>query len=216
MPLDIQSGSLVEKLRRALGLRGRIPLRLDETIVPIVTVDELGHPPNRSVLDAYAIVCAAYRAADVANFSWVGMELPANQTGAIVVHGTTLCGSTAGARLRTLFLLSTTITDAIKDVAGDTPKSMCNGEFYPPLSATSQLPNTLPWGEVQLRGVSVGAFAGGARAVGWMLLPASESRYMPLGITLRPGWALAWYNDTINQDIRASFHATYYPTAPSS
>jgi hypothetical protein len=215
MPLDIQSGTLVEKMRRALGLRGRVPLRCDETLVPVLQVTDLDEPPNRSILDGYAVCCAAYKAADAVNYSFVGIELPSTQTGALVVHGTVLCGR-AAVSLRTLFLFNAGQADTDREPAPDAPKSNTNAEFYPAQWSATALPFDVPWGSNQLRGDSAGVGYSSGRVVTWLQLLASDSKYLPLQITLRPGWALGWWNDTINQDIRAAFHGTYYPNAPSS
>lgn len=45
MPIPIQLGSLTERLRRFLRIRGRVRLSLDETVVPTVQVQDLTRGP---------------------------------------------------------------------------------------------------------------------------------------------------------------------------
>jgi hypothetical protein len=45
MPLPIQLGELANRVRRALDTRGRLPLALDETIVPVVLIADADEVP---------------------------------------------------------------------------------------------------------------------------------------------------------------------------
>ena len=48
MPIPIQVGSLTDRLRRFLRLRGRVRLQLDETVVPTVQVQDLTVGPYQA------------------------------------------------------------------------------------------------------------------------------------------------------------------------
>jgi hypothetical protein len=45
MPLPIQLGELANRVRRALDTRGRLPLALDETVVPVVLIADADEVP---------------------------------------------------------------------------------------------------------------------------------------------------------------------------
>lgn len=47
MPLVIQQSEVADRLRRFLGLRGRSPISLDETMVPVVIEADLSQAPYR-------------------------------------------------------------------------------------------------------------------------------------------------------------------------
>lgn len=47
MPLGFGSGELADRMRRALDIRGRIPLAVDEVVVPVALVSEPQAPPFR-------------------------------------------------------------------------------------------------------------------------------------------------------------------------
>lgn len=47
MPLVIQQSEVADRLRRFLGLRGRTPIGLDETMVPVVIEADLSETPYR-------------------------------------------------------------------------------------------------------------------------------------------------------------------------
>lgn len=48
MPLDMQFGDLATRIARAFRVRGRIPLKLDEMVVPVTVVESVDRDPFRT------------------------------------------------------------------------------------------------------------------------------------------------------------------------
>lgn len=72
MPLQIQLGELADRLRRALLVKGRLPLALDETVVPVVSLGDASQAPYAK--DPALGSSRHTRAALAANFSHIGWQ----------------------------------------------------------------------------------------------------------------------------------------------
>lgn len=83
MPQPIQRGSLAERLRQLLRLSGRIPLQLDENVVPIVLTDQVNLPPWRLSPTIFANFNTS--AAVAAENSFLGWGVRAGDFGVMVV-----------------------------------------------------------------------------------------------------------------------------------
>lgn len=93
MPLDIQVGDVAERLRRFFDLRGRIPGRLDEVVVPVINLGDLSKPPySRDPLSGWHLGAQGAVAAEI---SMVGL-LPQGAD-KLVIKQLWLVNDTAGA-----------------------------------------------------------------------------------------------------------------------
>src|SRR5687768_1210512 len=84
MPQPIQAGTVADRLRNFLNLTGRIPVQMDENVVPVANVQSLGEPPWRTE----DVDCFAYASspAVAARFGMVAFRMPAGATGALVIR----------------------------------------------------------------------------------------------------------------------------------
>jgi hypothetical protein len=82
MPSEIQRGELVDRLRRFAGTTGRMPLQLDETVVPVLNVGDLFQPPYRLAVRGFT--GQDERPAAVGFPSQIACTLPAVPSGSIV------------------------------------------------------------------------------------------------------------------------------------
>jgi hypothetical protein len=105
VPTEIQRGELSDRLRRFLGLTGRIPLQMDETVVPIANVQDLASPPYRLLERGFS--GSDEIAAAVGFPSMIALTLPKQlavglpERGALVVSQLTLWNPNAGAAAMT-------------------------------------------------------------------------------------------------------------------
>jgi hypothetical protein len=202
MPLDIQTGGFADKIRRALGVRGRMPLRLDETVVPVVNTGTLDQPPYRT--DGTDFVCNVDMSAVAAKFTWGGIQLPPSVPGALVVEGMYVVNLGA-ADSYTLFLGSQRSYDAI-DTAAPTQNPI-NVEHYPP-EGLAVNPRSMPFNQ-NTKGAD--AVLGLGELLMTIRLLTDTGIYLPVRFTLRPGWAAAWWRRTVNLGVNVTFWGTYFP-----
>jgi hypothetical protein len=208
MPLDIQQGGYADKLRRALGVRGRMPLRLDESVVPVVQVQDLDRPPYRSDAQEFGTNVFATGMAAVFNFGAIG--LATSQPGAIVVDGLWV---TSGAADAYSVVIGTEVDYNAIDSAPIQLTKNCEHYGDPSRAVAGALPFDLPirtfWGRhasLRLAAPSLMSFRVGA----------GDDKLIPWRWILRPGWVLAVWRSTVNLEIDVNFHGTYYPDAPVS
>lgn len=103
MPLDIQVGDIAERLRRFLDLRGRIPARLDEIVVPTISLGDLARPPySRDPLSGWHLGAFGAVAGEI---SMVGL-LPQGAD-KLVIKKLVIVNDTAGAITYEVYVGST-------------------------------------------------------------------------------------------------------------
>lgn len=85
MPLESQFGEIATRLRKLFDIRGRMATRVDELVVPTVSVGEVNLPPYRSTPRAFMGYTTA--AATAAEASIIGIGMPAARgAGRIIVR----------------------------------------------------------------------------------------------------------------------------------
>jgi hypothetical protein len=209
MPLDIQSGSLADRIRRALGLRGRMPLKLDETVVPTVETASLTLPPYRGAdaMDFSTNVFLA--AAGAGRYSFGGVGLSVDQPGAIVIDGIWVTSLATDAYSIVIG------TDVDYDAADSAPlQTTKQVENYGDLSraVAGATPLNCP---IRTRWGSSLTLRLGAASLHSFRVSAADDKLIPWRYTLRPGWFLAVWRSTANLELDVNFHGTYYPDAPN-
>jgi hypothetical protein len=90
MPLPIQSGELVYRLRSFFRLVGRVPAQLDEMTVPTVNISDLGGMPYRSDPVEFAGFGSNDGAVGASVFNWGFAVLPATAGGVAVLREMTV------------------------------------------------------------------------------------------------------------------------------
>jgi hypothetical protein len=114
VPTEIQRGELADRLRRFMGLTGRVPLQLDETIVGVSVLQNLERPPYR--LGIRGLLGFSESAGAAGNPTQIALAYPigpAGTRGAAVVDAVQLENTSAGAQttqLRLAFNLTGTWT----------------------------------------------------------------------------------------------------------
>jgi hypothetical protein len=205
VPLDIQTGGFAEKMRRALGVRGRMPFRLDETVIPTVEVNRLDLPPYRTDASDFATNIDITQVA--AEFAFGGVKLPASSAGAVVIDQ--LMVTSEAADSYSVFLGNSPDYEATASLVGT--QNVWNVESMP-RGAAGVGAFTLPFNQ-NLRGtdpvLGIGSLLFSFRMV------ANENLWIPLRATLRPGWAIALWRRTVNTPINCSWFGTYYPNVIS-
>jgi hypothetical protein len=80
MPQPIQAGTVADRLRNFLKLSGRIPVQMDENVVPVVTAQQLDQPPWRTEVANFHTETQT-SAAVAARFSMLAIRAPSGMTG---------------------------------------------------------------------------------------------------------------------------------------
>lgn len=202
MPLDIQAGGLAAKLRRLMGVRGRLPLRLDEQLVPTTEVGPALGAPYRTAGDAFDVATWHSQAAVAGQFPFVGIWLPLTSSGALVVRHV-LLQTTGTADTFGLWLGNTTDYIASQVLPAS---DIVITENFPAVSAAGVTPFVLG-GNVK----GANAAQGIGKRISTHRLALDASLVVPVSVTLRPGWTLAVWRGTVNTVCEASFWGTYYP-----
>lgn len=97
MATDVGTGTVADRLRNFLRLTGRIPLKMDEMVVPVVNAQQLDQPPWRTADQNWG--CELTSATPAAGFfACAGVELPARAAGVCRVTGILLGNAAAAAR----------------------------------------------------------------------------------------------------------------------
>lgn len=202
MPLDIQSGELADRLRRFFRLTGRIPTVLDETLVPTVNVQDLDQPPWRSRSnDACAAVAISAVAAEV-NACAIAMAPAAS--GRFVLDSILVKNTTAAIRDLSIAYLTTAFVTGIQNVV-QVPNVEVPGPFQP------VAPGVLP--RLGLTTCTYHQATVNGEIIGRISVPIGETFRWENRLTLMPGWQIAVWHETVNQDLRVTFHGTHYPDA---
>lgn len=84
--LEFNVGEVVTRLRIALGVRGRMPLGLDEVVIPTIRVEDLGRPPFRvQPVEFHGYVAVTTAAATAGRQARVACALNAPIAGTVAV-----------------------------------------------------------------------------------------------------------------------------------
>jgi hypothetical protein len=205
VPLDIQTGGFAEKIRRSTGVRGRMPLRLDETVIATIQTADLSEPPYRQNEIDFMGNCD--KALVAAEYPFGGVALKTDVPGAAVVRG--LLVTSEALDSYSLFAVPEVDLDATDDSAP--PQLLYNVEHQPKAVAASSL-YPMPF-RAAIRGSDPTLGIGGQLLMTFRVL-ANENVIIPLRHTLRPSWGLALFRRTVNTAINVTWWGTYYPDGP--
>lgn len=207
MPQPIQQGTVADRLRNFLRLSGRIPVQLDENVVPIVNVQDLSQPPWRTQDVDFGVNVNG--AAVAAVNTHVGLEVPVGIPGVAVVDTIYFQNSTGAA-------VAYSITVGVRVGAGYTLQGTCyNTELIDPGSAGAAIA-TVP---VEFFDFSTAPIVG--QEICRVMVPIGGSVIIPTRVSLRGrygssadiGQCLMVANRTVNLAANVSFRGTYYPQA---
>lgn len=81
MAIDVGSGNVADRLRNFLRLTGRIPLKMDEMVVPVVVGQQLDQPPWRTADQNFAATVVTSPAPAAGFFAIAGVEMPNGASG---------------------------------------------------------------------------------------------------------------------------------------
>lgn len=209
MPIPIQNGGIADQLRNFLQLVGRAGTTLDEVVVPIVNLMDLGQQPWRTNTRAFAFQGAAIGGA--ATFPFTGVRIKKPLTGVAVVQRVVLTNPTAAALRYDLQI-------------ADNPQSQTNYAETPAIDTeftgikfVAGFPNFLP----------VTGFGGVMSPISWTSImqarvPPNDSKEFLLNVALRSGQnddpsldgpGLVAIAGTVNITAMANFYGTWYPDA---
>lgn len=207
MPTDIQRGELVDRLRTFLGVVGRLPLVLDEVVIPVVMAGDLNHAPYRRA-SRHAMKFVG-RAATAAVLSGAGVELPLAAAGAFHVDGVLFANSEAVAlQYELLYGMNPQLYTTYAQQGGFADTEI------PALPSATTLRLT-PLREFwAAQAASPGA--GTTERIAVVKLLANTSMYLPLDVMLYPGYGLSSWCQTVNTAVGATFSGDYYPDASRS
>jgi len=206
MPLDIQVGDLADRARRFMRLVGRIPFRLDETVVPVATLGALDQPPYRSLSGPRNFGARANAAAIALNFTNLccvgpGSEIQPPATGAVRITQIHIRNGTAGALSYRCGIVLNPF-----GFAGALLEAV-SVNLENPLAAAAAFPQLPP------RLVSFGQIVELGFTPWVMIVPPLESVIVPCDMTVYGAWAVYVACTTVNNSVDASFLGTWYPDA---
>lgn len=205
MPLPIQSGDLADRLRRFFRLSGRIPSALDETVVPVALIQDLGEPPWRGPAAASDFSISLTTVAVAATRAYATIKQPAGGGGRTVIERLTFWNTAAATRVIAVNYSEGGWVDGQVAVA-----NLINVENARPNLAggAGVLPERL--GPT----AHTGNFATSAGAEIFAIsCAAGLSVSVPVRWTLPPGWQIIVMLTTVAEDLTVSLAGTVYPQA---
>jgi len=201
MPLDIQVGTLADRLRQLLKLSGRIPLRLDETTVPVAIAADASEPPyaTEPVLSWLSNSSAAV----AGEFSALAIALPTTADGSLVVDKIFITNDGVAARAYQIVLDHISLLGTLTDFGPFTRVNALDSRILAGNVLQSAPPHQL-----------VGSDAGGPH-LGFLLfvnliVPANSVLRVDGPWVLPPGGAVAVWNLVANTNVIATFGARWY------
>lgn len=204
MPQDIQRGELSDRLRRFGGLTGRIPLTLDEMVVPVVVGEDLYRQPYRLTVRGFNLVDEFAGAAGNPTQLAISLPLPGpvggKYPGCIVVRRirlTNLAGAAAQFSLRIGFNQTTTWTTRAQAFDLDRPINQNGSDVRLP---------------VVIRGINTVASAGFALDIVDLGAATAHEWVLDPGIVLPPGVELRTVAPATVVN-RSTFWGEYFPDA---
>jgi len=188
MPRPVQRGDFALELSRTYGLKGKLPLVLDEVIVPVHIVGSLTDSPETSTDRMMSQVQIS--AADLANSSRVNLVNPLQSGVLLLVDGWSVHTATPQAIL----------------VDGFRPADVGAGFAGDPRDLRSQFPGATQFGVGALQ-ATVGAIVAGTRVDAYFLTGTNsyEPPRTPL-VILPPDSMLSWYGANVNTEIAVTAH----------
>jgi hypothetical protein len=203
MPTPIQRGELVERLRRFMGIVGRLPLVLDEVCIPVVSVAELNVPPYRREASNWQKRCS--QGAVVGQLSACGVHLPATSAGAARIQRVTYENTSAAAIQLALMYSQNT-----EGLGGYSLQGGC---------VDIERPNPVSSGVLKLTPVreyfaaAAALPSGTSEMIDLVDIDVNASLTKEIDVMIYPGYGLASWCLTANTAMGSSFAGTYYPTA---
>ena len=181
---------------------GRIPFRLDETVVPIVNLGELDRPPFRFVTGPADFCDTVSAAAAAANFSGCGVFIPDGpRRGAAVIDQVVVVNRSAAAQ--DLSLCYIVNVDALVGFTAGTGAP--NVELPQPDGPLRRTPVQV-W-------TTILEVAVPDEQIYQIDLLVSTTLVLPTRLTLYQGYGIGLFGRAANVRVDASFHGTHYPDA---
>lgn len=196
MPLGIQQGELADRLRRLTDARGRIPLMLDETVVPVVLLGHAGELPYAE--DPAEAAGQIEQAAVVGVQSTIAICNQGPKGSAFLLEELWLSNSVAGGRVevsKSGVLQTDGTVSASKNLAD--MSTTCLG-----LTTALNVP-------VLLRAWSVAPAATGGAIAQILRVLTTDSPYNVKAL-LRSGEVVYVKNLSTNQELRVSCRGRFY------
>jgi hypothetical protein len=202
-------------MRAFMRLTGRIPVQVDEQVVPVVTAQYLGEPPWRTEsVDALGFGVSP---AVAARHAGVFVRMPAAASGALVLDQITLYNGEATAQPFSLVVVSNIENEAaFANVTTVSRLLQAEHINLTPATAFERIPADTLVLDSSVAGLSVGF------EFGRVVLPASTSLILPVRVTLRGKYTnnvaqsqgVGVFVRTANIATTASFRTQYHPQAP--
>jgi hypothetical protein len=200
MPLDIQRGAFADSLRSLMRLSGRIPLRLDESVIATAIIADASKPPYIETPLYWSVGSAVGAVAGENSYAYVGQVV--NAPGCLVVDRI-IVGGGAAAYTGTVRLDDLTLVDAGGATVGPTPfqvnqieRARVLGVNYQTIAAQS-----LYGTEAALTGQEL------MRAVA----PISSTLILEGPWVAPAGVCIGWVAAAVNTAIAVSFNGRYFP-----
>lgn len=181
MPKQIQEGEVAQALTRRYGLVGKLPLLLDEVIVPVAIVDTLELNRERNASGA------ASRPAVAAQFSHVQLFNPADS--GVLVQATRVWIGTGSAVTGLVQFHDTALTTAGADV-----------EWVDRRQGGAPV--------AQVRSEANAVAQGSANIFKRLYSPATDSKEVALRVALLPGMGVLVQLATLNVTLQAAYDWT--------
>lgn len=207
MATDIGTGSVADRLRNFLRITGRLPLKLDEMVVPVMVGQQLDSAPWRTSDQNFAAMLTSATPA-AGFFAAVGVELPIRVSGVARITGILLGNAAAAAR-------SYDIRVGARSASNYTRQgNVFNVENMTPVPAV--IPTLSPeFFDFNENPIATGNLIGRIR------LAADASIYIPVDVSLRGnfgqsstlGQSLWVLVRTPTEGLACTFFGTFYPQA---
>jgi len=202
MPLETQFGEVADRLRSFFKITGRIPSQLDEVLVPVAQVVDIGAPPY--AIDPVLFQVRNTSAAVAAKNSALAIALPESASGTMVVDRVHVEGG-AAAFSASLILDNYTLLVAA-GLVDFGPITRINGLSQRTLAA-NVVQSTVP---TILIGSNAAVHTGFEVERAVQLINTDSQMLGPW--VLPPGGALALWCNNLNNAIGASFKGRYFAT----
>jgi hypothetical protein len=216
MPLDIGHAEIANRLRRLLRIRGRIPTRLDENVIPTVAIGSSDRPPWRQSPVIFADMNTA--GAVAAENSAIAATLPASDLGVMVIWRIWADG-VGNAASANVSLIMHSHAALLAELSDFSPQLRRYENLDPALiisntaqaSGVHMLVGSIPSASYPLLGAEIDRARLPGAAVG------SETRVVFQGPYVIPaGGGLYIARTSANESLTAGFYGEYYPDVPAS
>jgi hypothetical protein len=209
MPVEIQSGKIAQALRGLLDLRGRIPLQMDETVVPMVNAGTADVPGAVIDRTGQGVVGFASAPAVLAQNPVLAFAPLAGQSLNLTMDFVQLVAGAAGAAFTLILRASQADFTAQTGIAF----TKFQGQLL-----EGPLPSTgTGGGPLEIAaGATATPYAGGGGLLNWWTLASSPQSWfniVPNGILARPGDCIVFQHGLTNVTFNVGFFGRLFPTS---